>query len=257
MTSHTRDLRAKWFMLSLAPGPSDCTTMETTDFRSVRESNDPFLHVTTTPFRERVANTVYILKAEHELAVDNNSAFGLKLYFQVLSAKYTQRGLGTQERGNHARCYPSNGSLGVSLRKLPQKAASPRRPASSLPVGFRATRPRILHLSRHGARPSVLSVDALQGCGYAKRQRTLWGPSLSAQRASTGSGTQTYLMAIPTGVPLNLWLHSIYVTMADSAGNALPASGAKIPFTAAAGSNSSFTINVTGPISATAPAGLQ
>ena len=83
------------------------------------------------------------------------------------------------------------------------------------------------------------------------------GPSLSAQRASTGSGTQTYLMAIPTGVPLNLWLHSIYVTMADSAGNALPASGAKIPFTAAAGSNSSFTINVTGPISATAPAGLQ
>jgi len=36
-----------------------------------------------------------------------------------------------------------------------------------------------------------------------------------------------------------------------------PASGAKIPFTAAAGSTSSFTINVTGPISATAPAGQQ
>jgi len=80
------------------------------------------------------------------------------------------------------------------------------------------------------------------------------GAFLAARRSSVGTGIQTYSMAVPTGVPLNLWLISRYVYLSDSAGNALATNGAKIPFTASAGTNSAFTINVTGSIPAAAQA---
>jgi hypothetical protein len=83
------------------------------------------------------------------------------------------------------------------------------------------------------------------------------GAFLAAQRTSVGAGTQTYSMAIPTGVPLNLWLFSRYVYLANAGGNSFSTSGAQIPFTAVAGATSSFVINVTGAVPATTPLGQQ
>jgi len=56
-------------------------------------------------------------------------------------------------------------------------------------------------------------------------------------------------MAIPTGAPLQLWLVSGFVTLADQNGTPLQNAGTKIPFQAAPGVDQAFTINVTGTIS--------
>lgn len=77
------------------------------------------------------------------------------------------------------------------------------------------------------------------------------GAFLAAQRTSAGTGTQTYSMPVPAGVPLNLWLQSRWVTLTDSSGNALSSSGARLPFVAAAGTPALFTVNVTGPLAQT------
>ena len=53
-------------------------------------------------------------------------------------------------------------------------------------------------------------------------------------------------MPIPNGVPLNLWLFSRHVTLADGQGKTIPANGQRTPFQAAAGIDQSFTFNVTG-----------
>lgn len=78
------------------------------------------------------------------------------------------------------------------------------------------------------------------------------GAFLAAQRTAAGTGTQIYSMAVPTGIPLNLWLHSRFVSLADAAGNPLASAGAKLPFTASPNSTPGFTVNVTGPASTSA-----
>lgn len=70
----------------------------------------------------------------------------------------------------------------------------------------------------------------------------------AAQRVSSDSTGENYEMAIPAGVPMNLWLHSRYVTLSDAQGNALANLGAKIPFQAALGATQAFTVNVTGAV---------
>ena len=72
------------------------------------------------------------------------------------------------------------------------------------------------------------------------------GAFLAASRISSDANGQTYQVAVPAGVPLNLWLHTRYVLLADGHGNPLVSTGAKIPFQAVAGVDQSFTINVTG-----------
>lgn len=74
------------------------------------------------------------------------------------------------------------------------------------------------------------------------------GASLAAQRADVDAGGQDYRMAIPTGAPLQLWLVSGFVELADQNGVPLQIAGTKIPFQAAQGVDQAFTINVTGTI---------
>jgi len=72
------------------------------------------------------------------------------------------------------------------------------------------------------------------------------GGYLAASRISVDSSGQNYRMAIPTGVPLSLWLFSRHVLLADSAGNAVPAQGSRTPFQASPGVDQVFSVNVTG-----------
>ncbi len=73
------------------------------------------------------------------------------------------------------------------------------------------------------------------------------GAFLAAQRASVDSGGQNYRMPIPSGTPLNLWLFSGHVSLADSQGKTVPATGSKMAFQAVAGADQVFTVNITGP----------
>ncbi|HUD99950.1 MAG TPA: carboxypeptidase-like regulatory domain-containing protein [Bryobacteraceae bacterium] len=74
------------------------------------------------------------------------------------------------------------------------------------------------------------------------------GASLAAQRVSVDTGGQDYRIAIPTGMPLQLWLVSGFVTLADQNGAPLQNVGTKIPLQAVPGVDQLFTINVTGKL---------
>lgn len=74
------------------------------------------------------------------------------------------------------------------------------------------------------------------------------GASLAAQRATVDKGGQDYRMAIPIGVPLQLWLVSGFVALADQYGAPLQSAGTKVPFQAVSGVDQAFTVNVTGTL---------
>ena len=74
------------------------------------------------------------------------------------------------------------------------------------------------------------------------------GAFLASSGVSTDGGGQNYQIAVPTGVPLYLWLFSRHVSLADAQGKAFPLAGAAISFNAASGVDQSFTINVTGKL---------
>jgi hypothetical protein len=76
------------------------------------------------------------------------------------------------------------------------------------------------------------------------------GASLAAQRVGADAGGQDYRMAIPAGVPLDLWVVSGFVSLADQNGAALKSTGTRIPFEAVPGVDQTFTIAVTGKLSA-------
>jgi len=72
------------------------------------------------------------------------------------------------------------------------------------------------------------------------------GGYLAAGQVAADASGQNYRMAIPTGVPLSLWLFSRQVLLADSAGNAVSAQGSRTPFQASPGVDQVFSVNVTG-----------
>ncbi len=55
-----------------------------------------------------------------------------------------------------------------------------------------------------------------------------------------------YRLVIPADMPMNLWVFSRHVSLADSKGRTVEQSGAKIPFQATAGQDQIFTLNVSG-----------
>ena len=70
------------------------------------------------------------------------------------------------------------------------------------------------------------------------------GAFLGPETVVSNADGRIYQMAVPTGIPLNLWLYSNELRIADAAGNLLPARGAIIPFETQIGQNYSavFTI---------------
>jgi hypothetical protein len=72
------------------------------------------------------------------------------------------------------------------------------------------------------------------------------GAFLSVPLKSTDSAGRTYELAVPSGIPLRLWLFSQHVTLSDSRGKTLTSPSAAILFTAASGIDQTFTVNVTG-----------
>jgi hypothetical protein len=72
------------------------------------------------------------------------------------------------------------------------------------------------------------------------------GAFLSARRSGTDSNGHDYVMPVPSGVPLHIWLFSRRVTLADGQGKALSSPAAAIPFQATLGADQNFTFRVNG-----------
>jgi hypothetical protein len=62
-----------------------------------------------------------------------------------------------------------------------------------------------------------------------------------------GTG-RDYQRIVPVGIPLNLWLFSSDVALADASGKPVNSSGAMIPFQATAGQDQVFTFAVSGAV---------
>lgn len=84
--------------------------------------------------------------------------------------------------------------------------------------------------------PSKLAV----GVVYANRAYR------GAHNINAASMGRDYQLAIPVGTPFTLWLFSRDVTLADSNGAPIPASGSATPVVAVAGQDQTFTFTVSG-----------
>ena len=74
------------------------------------------------------------------------------------------------------------------------------------------------------------------------------GAYLGTPNTAVDSSGRDYQMAIPTGVPLKLWLFSTDVALSDAAENPIKATTAVlIPFQASAGQDQIFAFSVAGP----------
>ena len=73
------------------------------------------------------------------------------------------------------------------------------------------------------------------------------GAFLGAENTGVDSAGRDYQMIVPTGEPLQLWLFSRDITLADSGGKPVDAPGALIPFQALVGIDQVFTFTVSGP----------
>jgi hypothetical protein len=72
------------------------------------------------------------------------------------------------------------------------------------------------------------------------------GAFLAAELQKGDQTGRDYQLAVPTGVPLKLWVFSRHVTLTDSNGAAVDNSGGRIGLQTADGQDLSFTLNVTG-----------
>ncbi len=72
------------------------------------------------------------------------------------------------------------------------------------------------------------------------------GAYLGAALTGTDATGRNYQMAVPAGVPLQLWLFSRQVALTDVTGKPVDTSGAPVPFQATAGNDQAFTFAVAG-----------
>ena len=72
------------------------------------------------------------------------------------------------------------------------------------------------------------------------------GAYLGAVNTGVDKMGRDYEIVIPAGMPMNLWVFSRHVSLADSNGKTVEHPGAKIPFQATAGQDQYFTLNVSG-----------
>jgi hypothetical protein len=78
------------------------------------------------------------------------------------------------------------------------------------------------------------------------------GAYLGAATTEVDAAGRNYQIAVPAGVPLQLWLSSSQVTLTDAGGKPIDTSGALVPFQATAGNDQAFTFAVSGPAAAQA-----
>jgi hypothetical protein len=67
----------------------------------------------------------------------------------------------------------------------------------------------------------------------------------AAQRVGSDSNGHNYQTAVPVGVPLTVWLHSRYFTMADAQGAPIPSTGGLATFQATPGVDRNYVVNIT------------
>lgn len=94
---------------------------------------------------------------------------------------------------------------------------------------------------QHAALPE-LTVGVLRGRSFR-----------SAEHLSDDITGHDYQIAVPTGEPLSVWVHTRYFNLADSRGVPIPATGTVATFQAAPGIDQSFTIQITGALANVRP----
>ncbi|MCW5983127.1 MAG: hypothetical protein KIT09_33870 [Bryobacteraceae bacterium] len=72
------------------------------------------------------------------------------------------------------------------------------------------------------------------------------GAFLPTTNTAVDGAGRDYQMSVPVETPLNLWVFSRHVTVADSRGLPVDTAGAKILFQAAVGRDQVFTLTVSG-----------
>lgn len=75
------------------------------------------------------------------------------------------------------------------------------------------------------------------------------GGYLPAPQVSTDASGKDYAIAIPVNQPLALSISSLSISIADPAGNLIPSTGLRIPFTALQGVDQSYTLTALGRLS--------
>ncbi len=77
------------------------------------------------------------------------------------------------------------------------------------------------------------------------------GAYQGAQNTGVDANGRDYQMVVPAGAPLQLWLFSRDVALADVAGKPVNSAGTTIPFQAVAGQDQNFTFTVSGRLAQT------